>query len=409
MLLSRRRAVSGLSTRAERARDNRRSFVRIGLVLSVVALVLGAVQFARYDWTGLPLQRSPAELDRTISADCHEQVRPFTTSAGRTISPSPIDDQQYLSMIDWFRGERDLQVECFYRPFTDRALVPLVASWLPFEDALSLALVNTALMLAGIWLVLATLVVQGATPRVVLAAGSLVVVNWTTLAFGTGVLIESAPFAAVALAWLLISLRRWWWAAAVIGLGVLAKETVVLALPPLWVALSLDRPNGVGAGAALRRWAPLAVASAAAAIALVARRVIGPPADASWPTGVDLSLVSFNLNPAGLAVRVLGRAPVRVPSALWFVRRTRSAGFLAACTDPAVAGVASGLLLLAWILITADLSPRFFWPCFPFAATLVARWFGDGRPQRWLDGLRLPPWLVGERDERAGAAAGPAL
>ncbi len=397
-----------MSSPVERPRVDRVKFVRIGLVLTAVALLLGSVQFARYDWTGVPIQRAPAELDRTISAGCHERIRPFTTSSGRTISPSPIDDQQYLSMIDWFRGERDLQVECFYRPFTDRALVPLIASWLPFEDALSLALVNTVLMVAGIWLVLAALAVQGASPRVALAAGSLVVVNWVTLAFGSGVLIESAPFAAVALAWLLMSLRRWWWAAAVIGVGVLAKETVVLALPALWAALALERPERAGVGAAVRRYLPVAVASTAAVAALVARPAFGPDPDASWPTGVDLSLLAFNLNPTGLVVLALGLAPLLVPSALWVRRRSRDVGVLAACADPAVAGVIGGLALLGWILITADLSPRFFWPCFPFAATLTARWFAEGRPRRWLDRRRIPDWLVGDGVRATAASDGPA-
>ena len=89
MLLSRLRAGGDMSSPVERPRVDRVMFVRIGLVLTAVALLLGSVQFARYDWTGVPIQRAPAELDRTISAECHERIRPFTTSSGRTISPSP--------------------------------------------------------------------------------------------------------------------------------------------------------------------------------------------------------------------------------------------------------------------------------------------------------------------------------
>ena len=377
---------------AVRRRVGTGQFVRIGLVVSLVAVVVGSIQFARYDWTGIPLQRAPASIDRTISPECHEQIRPFETSSGRTITPLAIDEQQYLSMVEQFRGATEFQIECYYEPFTLRAAVPWMASLLPFEDALSLSLVNTAFLLIGTWLVLAALVAQGFGPRVVLAVGVLLSANWVVLAFGTSLLIESAPFAVVALCWLLISLRRWWWVAPVVAVGVVMKETAVLALPALWVALL---PASARPGPWPRRLLPAAVATVVALVAYVARAGIGPEADAAWPTGIDLGLLSFNLNPPGLVVLVAGLAPLLVPAALWFRRRVRDVGWVEAVYDPAVVGVLGGLGLLGWILITADLSPRFFWPCFPFAATLCARWWAEGRPAAALERWPIPRSLVG--------------
>ena len=384
-------AGANLSTTVPAVLVDRRHLVRIGLVLSLCALIVGSVQFARYDWTGLPLQRSAPNIDRTISPRCHEQIRPYVTSSGRTISPAAIDDQQYMSMIERFRGADHVQVECYYAPFTDRAAVPRLASLLPFDEALSLALVNTAFLLAGVWLLIATLVAQGFGVRAVVAASALAVINWVTFVFGTTLLIESAPFAAVALAWLLMSKRRWWWTAAVIVAGVLLKETVVLALPPLWVAIATDGDEPRGA----RRWAPAVVATLGAGVAYVGRAGFGPAPDAAWPTGVDLSLLSLNLAPTGLFVLAVALVPLLVPSALWLKRRVGEVGVVAAVWDPAVVGVLGGLALLGWIMITADLSPRFFWPCFPFAATLTARWCSSGRPAQWLKRLPMPEWLIG--------------
>lgn len=357
-------------------------FVKIGLVISLVALLVGSVQFARYDWTGIRFQRSPDSVDRTISDDCHEEIRPFVTSSGRVIAPSALDEQQYLSMVNDFRGETDLQIECFYEPFTDRAAVPWIASQLPFEDALSFSLVNTFFLLAATWLVLAALVVQGFGRRVVLVTGLLMSANWLVFAFGTSLLVESPPFAFVALAWLLISLRKWWWVVPVVAVGVLLKETAVLALPALWIACWLRPTRGgtdLTASDVVNRLAPALVTTVAAAAAYVLRGGFGPEPGAAWPTGIDLGLLSFNLAPTGLVVLIVGLAPLLVPGFLWFRARARDVGFVTAVIDPAVVGVIGGLGLLGWILITADLSPRFFWPCFPFAATLAARWLATRR------------------------------
>ena len=47
-----------------------------------------------------------------------------------------------------------------------------------------------------------------------------------------------------------------------------------------------------------------------------------------------------------------------------------------------------------WSFITVDLTPRLFWIGFPFATTLAAEWFSEGRPADWLAKLRIPPWLL---------------
>ena len=108
-------------------------------------------------------------------------------------------------------------------------------------------------------------------------------------------------------------------------------------------------------------------------------------AQSDLPTETDVAVV---LEHPGLA-------PLLVPAAFWFRSRLAEVGLREAVADPAVVGVLAGLGLLGWILITADLSPRFFWPAFPFAATLAARWCSEGRAHEWLSSRRLPSSLVG--------------
>ena len=89
------------ATRSDRVRP--RVVLATGLALSTVMLVVGSVGFARYDWTGLPLQRTASSVDRVVAPGCHERIRPFVASSGRVIAPTSIDEQEYLSMVDRYR------------------------------------------------------------------------------------------------------------------------------------------------------------------------------------------------------------------------------------------------------------------------------------------------------------------
>lgn len=80
--------------------------VKVALLCSLGLLVVASVRFARFDWTGIPLERGKAVQERVVSEDCTEYIRPYTTSSGRTISPVSVDEQQYLSMVDLFSGRR---------------------------------------------------------------------------------------------------------------------------------------------------------------------------------------------------------------------------------------------------------------------------------------------------------------
>ena len=73
---------------SDRPKTSMATLARIGLVLGLAALVIGSVHFARYDWTGIPLDRGPVTSTRTISPACHETIQPYTTESGRVISRS---------------------------------------------------------------------------------------------------------------------------------------------------------------------------------------------------------------------------------------------------------------------------------------------------------------------------------
>ena len=162
--------------------------------------------------------------------DCTEYIRPYTTSSGRTISPVSVDEQQYLSMVDLFSGtpREDLHVTCLLAPFTSRPALPWLASQLPFDEAVSLALVNLAMSLVATWAIVFTLRAQGVRTRAIALVGLLFAVSWNTLFFSSAILVDAGAVALVAVSWLLLALRRPWWVVALLLVSYPLKAVCLL-------------------------------------------------------------------------------------------------------------------------------------------------------------------------------------
>lgn len=362
------------------------SVVRIGLVLTVVMVAIGSLNFARYDWSGLPLHRTPTTAVREVGTDCTERIRPYTTESGREVGPIVVDEQQYLNLVERYRGvpRSDLQLACLYGPFAFRSATPWMAHLLPLEEGLALGITVSAMTVAGLWLVLFALRAQGFSARVILVTGAIVAVSWNVLLFGSGLLIDSSVVAAIALCWLLLALRRPWLVWPVLLVGYPFKETIGIVVPVLaaW-AWTEHRDRGKPLAAAFSPAVAGAVAFGAGV--LMWHRLLPTP-DATWPMTPDPGIVVSNLTDAvGLVGLVLGAGPFLVPAYGELRRELHRSGPAVVATDPAVVGVLMAIGVTSWSLVAGDLTPRLFWIGVPFAATLVARWFSDGRPRVWLD------------------------
>jgi hypothetical protein len=374
----------------------RNQFLATGLVLTLAVLVIGSVRFARYDWHGLPLDRAPMERDVRVSPDCLEKIRPYVTESGREIGPIVVDEQQYLALVAYYRGvPRDqLQAECLYDPFTNRSGMSWVAHWLPFEEGLSLGIVNLGAMVVATWFVLAALRAQGFDPRVVLAVSALFAIGWNTFYFSSGLLIEPGVLALISLAWWLLSIRRPWFLLPILLLGYPLKETIGI-LVPVTAAWAWQEHRAARRGG--RDAIALSVAAAACFVIGVAFwRGALPQPDVAWEVTPDLSAVVHNLTEVvSLASFLIGVVPLYGPAVLQFVRMVRSEGWLRSAVDPAVVGAVLAAGIGGWSFITVDFTPRVVWIGFPFAATLTARWLCEGRPAEWLGRVRMPAALVG--------------
>jgi hypothetical protein len=381
----------------------RNQFIATGLVLSLAVVVLGSVRFARYDWHGLPLERAPMERVVEVSERCTEVIRPYFTESGREIGPVVVDEQQYLALVAYFRGVpvEDLQVECLYDPFTNRSGMSWIAHWLPFEEGLSLGIVNLAAMLLATWFVVAALRAQGFTPRVVVAASTLFAVGWNTFFFASGLLIETGVLALIAVAWWLLAIRRPWFVLPIVLLGYPIKETIGLLVPV--VAAWAWQEHKAGRRSTTELLA-LVVGVGLCFVAGVAYwRGALPQPDAAWEVTPNLTAVLHNLvELVSLLSFVVGVVPVYGPALLCFVRMVRRDGWWSSVVDPAVVGSALAVGIAGWSFITVDFTPRLVWIGFPLAASLTARWLTEGRPADLLDRLPMPAALAGPSPAAAG-------
>lgn len=372
-----------------------RSVARIGALLTLIVLAIGSLNFARYDWTGLPLNRTAMTATKEVSARCVEHIGPYTTESGRVVAPVVVDEQQYMNLVELYRGvpREDLQLTCLYDPFTFRSGTSWIAHFLPFEEGLALGITNTVMTLLAVWLVLLALRAQGFSARVILAAGLIYAVSWNVLFFGTALLVDSSVVAAIALCWCLLAIRRPWFLWPVLLLGYPLKETIGIVLPVAvvwaWIEYREGRRSLASAGA------PVVAAAVAFVVGVAFWRHALPTADAAWPVTPNLANILHNLGDVvSLGAFLVGVGPFVIIGFLAWRRESQRCGYLRALLDPAVVGVLAALGICFWSGITVDLTPRLFWIGTPFAATLVARWLSGGSAQTRLGTMPIPRWLV---------------
>lgn len=366
-----------------------RFVVLLCLCLSVVAMLLGSVRFGRHDWTGLTLEQQPVTDVRVVSDECIERIRPYVADDGRVIGPISVDQQQYLSMVDLYRGtpRSELQANCLLGPFVDRAAVPWLAAQLPFDQGEAVAIVNLLFFLVAVWATVFAVRARGASRRALVLVGILFVVNWNTLLFSSSLLLDVAAVGVIALAWLLIVLGRPAPVVLLLLVSYPVKETVPVVVLLVFGAFLAD---GVRRGARTRAngaaW--MVAASCAAACSFLSIRAL-LDTDATWQVAPTLGALAHNfLTPTSLATLAIASIPLFLPAMLELAARRRVEPLRAVMTEPAAVGVAATVGLCVWVSLSADLSPRFVWVGFPFAATLAAAWIDGGGGSRLVATLR---------------------
>lgn len=400
--------MNDLSAARPEPRVSRRQLARVGIALTLIVLVLASVRFARYDWTGVRLDLLPDSIEREVSADCYEDIGTFVTDTGRIVGPVAVDDEQYMSLVAMYRGtpRGELQSECLYTPYVGRFAQPFLASLLPMDEAAALATTNVLAMVVAVWAMLLALRAQGVSPRVLVTVGLLFALNWNTLLASSVIMTDSGILAAMTIGWWLVASRRLWAALLFVALAIPIRETV-LALVPVLLAAGYQQ---YGRDRDLLRYGAYAVTCVCVPVAaFLGWSLLAVGADANWGSTPRLSVLLFNLGTPSVVTVLLAGVPLYLPAYLRIRDRARADGLATATTEPAAVGVLIATALCLWALASADMSPRFLWVGFPFAAALTAEWLGRGHLRSVMDRL-APERLAGGSGvpEVAGAGEPPA-
>jgi hypothetical protein len=387
--------------------------VRLGVMLTLATAVLMSVRFARFDWTRLSLEYLPESVTLEVSSGCTEEIGRYVASNGRVIEPVAIDDHQYLAMVQHYRGVAadELQVECFYRPYTGRFAQPWIAHLLPFDEGLSLAIVNGSFLIGAVWAMLFALKGQGVSPRSMVVVGTFYALGWNTLFSGAIIMTDPGVLGVMSLGWLLIVHRRWFWCVLLALAAIPVRESVVLLLPVVLAGLwdqHKAEPQGSKRVSGRGHYGLLLTAVGVVLAVILANvlwsKVALEPA-ATFASQVSLQRMLWNIFTPSIFTTVVASGPLYVPAMLKWWAETRRVGLLNATLRPAPAGLLCTIGLLLWVLAGADFSSRFTWVGFPFAAAMAAEWFDAGGIRSVLDRL-APERLLGIRD-RGGRVASP--
>ncbi|MCB9386540.1 MAG: hypothetical protein H6517_01775 [Microthrixaceae bacterium] len=296
----------------------------------------------------------------------------YVTADGDVLRGLIIDQTQYLRLVEHFTNEApDLVV----RPFSQRALAPWVAGWVPADAAVSLFVVNV-LALVGATFLLASLVRYLTHNRTsVVAAVAVWVISFPVFWYTGKALVDAAAVGmSVGVLWSLYRSQRLLGAVALLAAVWTKEATVLLVVPAVVFELLAGERHSRARLVRSGVWVAVAVC------AYLSRGLLVDGLDVTFATWIPPSVESargFLLNNlggfGGLGQFVLTVVPVVVALGLW-VPQLRREGFGSANADAwsLVFGMLSAVALGLWSLWSALFDGRTAWLAVPQAALLIA-------------------------------------
>ena len=333
---------------------------RVGFFGTIAVVLLGIEHFGRYDLLGIAVQNG---------VDYH-------TATGRLIRPTSIDETQYMSYVQRFRGVPIAELPEVWWPFNNRTAIPFLASRLPFRDeGVAIAVTNLVVYIAAIWIILDVLRRRNVTKEAFLLTAILLVVNWNTAWFSTGVLIDPGVLLFFSISCWLICADRVHWLIPLMLLGYPVKELAlgVVAIVAVWAVADVAQRR--------RRIVIFGGTLVAAVVSFLIFHSLLVP-DQSFDDTPRFGVLFSNLEPVALAALFMSFGPILLFALARIRQQLRNQGLRTLVQDPMIVGFGLGIALLGYASLGADLSPRLFFPALPFATVLAADGL-DNSAQKW--------------------------
>jgi hypothetical protein len=286
------------------------------------------------------------------------------TPGGRPANEVMGDAVQYMGLIQHFRGQTPDQP--LRAPFAHRPLAPFLASFLPFDPLTALNLINLAALLLAMFFIYRALAVLGmSTNRRLLGCG-LFVFAFPTFYYGTIGFVDPVLIGFLSAATFFLLSEQWVLLLISLGLGALARETMLLFLLVLITHFIFCK------GAGWRGWRQalyLFLALAIMLLALYLARALSPVQGAAVPWYPSLERFLRNAGrvrswlgliltlgvPGWIAMAALLRRWRRLPRPYYAL----AAGFL------------TFLAVFPAVMFVAYADGRFVWPSVIFAIPIA--------------------------------------
>lgn len=305
-----------------------------------------------------------------LSEPLNPRLYGYDTRGGRHLHSLTVDMREYLHLTEYYAGRAEAPD---LAPFTFRSGVPWLAGQLPWDAPISLNLVVLGFLGIGLIAVVMSLVrlrcPQGAVVTAILVwSVAFPVFYWGAFNYVDGAVVGLLAVVVSALVY-----RRLALALAVVVIGLLVKESMLVAVPSVltWI--------WIGGAGIRRRVALLVVTLVAVAGAMSVARVLGPEPERVYnpwfPSLTEVNhYVGWNMSRAGPVGQVLLTAvvPLGLCYLAWRHVRAGVREFDARIVWTMVAGVATGVMLNIHAFLAAQWDGRTIWTTYPFAIVLAA-------------------------------------
>lgn len=265
------------------------------------------------------------------------------------------DAAQYIGLVFRFRGEAPRTT--LTAPFVYRPLVPMLAALLPFEAHTAIKLINAGALLAALWFLYLIMAQLGVHPLLRLVGCELFVFAPPMLNFAVNAHVDAVLIGLLTVGFYFILTHRYGYAAAIILVGCLVKETIIILFPVWLVHAWLSQRKQIYL---------IPLAALLTTLTMISIRVISPDPAYVWTPNLAILKSNLSLSHVANCLFVFGLPGLLSLTFLFYLKRKDFVELA-----PYLVGLCMAVLLTVYAAFSAWLDGRFSWTTYPFSIPLA--------------------------------------